>query len=387
MCDGDVVFGNLIVVMASGNSAVVGSRPNLEWELEARGRGYRHIAGVDEAGRGSLAGPVVAAAVILPESLPKQVSSQIDDSKRLTAAQRGRAYEAIVELAVSVGVGVCSSGDVDMKGIVGATKSAMVRAVAANSVKADFLLIDAVRDIGDGVAFHSMIKGDSISLSIAAASIVAKVTRDGIMSGSCDHAYPQYGFGRHKGYGTAGHLAALRSHGPSPIHRRSFRPVALMISEMSWSALGRSDAVGGVGSGSLRLPSGVGRDGEDAAVGYLVSEGYRILRRNYRTARGEVDIIAEDGGVLVFVEVKTRRGSVLGIPAEGFSERKSGRIVDAALAYLVSERGTDEVDWRVDFVGVEMSRDGDVQRVDLVRNAVVGDLSANETGEQSEFVY
>jgi ribonuclease HII len=179
--------------------------------------GFRLIAGVDEAGRGPLAGPVVAGAVIL-KSL--RFRCRVDDSKALSASQRETAYREIVDNAF-VGVGIVDEGVIDRINIYQATLSAMCRAVANLPVPPDVIMVDGNMHPRINCPVEPIVKGDSESLSIAAASIVAKVTRDRIMIGY-DRAYPQYGFARHKGYGTPQHKAALRAHGRSPIHRVSF---------------------------------------------------------------------------------------------------------------------------------------------------------------------
>ena len=196
--------------------------PTEEFEQEARRCGYRRIAGVDEAGRGPLAGPVVAAAVILPVRCRL---AGIDDSKQLSAGERERLYTAIRDRAVGVGVGSATPEEIDRVNILEATRLAMGRAVAAISPAPDFLLIDAVSLLHLDLPVRSIIKGDALSLSIAAASIVAKVTRDRLMA-EYHQRYPQYNFLSHKGYGTEEHLECLALYGPCPIHRLTFAPVA-----------------------------------------------------------------------------------------------------------------------------------------------------------------
>lgn len=198
------------------------SPPDLHaFELEAARRGYRCVAGVDEAGRGPLAGPVVAAAVILPDGL---ILPGVDDSKKLTAALRDELFDLISAEALAVGVGIGDHELVDRINILQATLCAMRDAVLSLCPAPDFLLIDGISAIPMNLAQRTIKKGDSLSLSIAAASIIAKVTRDRLMV-QYDGLYPGYGFAAHKGYGAASHLAAIARLGPSPIHRRSFRGV------------------------------------------------------------------------------------------------------------------------------------------------------------------
>ena len=202
-------------------------------EGENYARGFHYIAGVDEVGRGPLAGPVVAAAVVLPRDFDEE---GIKDSKLLTVAQRERLAPIIKAKAISWGVGVVTVQEIDRFNILKASLMAMARACRALASAPDHLLIDGKQTIPvsllkppratylSPVRQTALIRGDRICLSIAAASIIAKVARDQIMV-ELDESYPQYGFAIHKGYGSAAHLAALRRHGPSPVHRRSFAQV------------------------------------------------------------------------------------------------------------------------------------------------------------------
>lgn len=200
--------------------------PTDEFELEARRRGYRRIAGLDEAGRGPLAGPVVAAAVILPSRCRL---AGVNDSKQVSASDRERLYEVIVERARGIGVGIATEQEIDCLNILEATRLAMRRAVESLTSPADCLLIDAVTLSNLAIPSRSIIKGDTLSISIAAASIVAKVTRDRLMEAH-HQTYPHYNFLSHKGYGTEEHLQRLALHGPCAIHRRTFAPVARLLS-------------------------------------------------------------------------------------------------------------------------------------------------------------
>jgi ribonuclease HII len=199
--------------------------PTEEFERAARLCGYRRIAGIDEAGRGPLAGPVVAAAVVLPIRCRL---SGIDDSKQLSEVERDRLYAAILEHAVGMGIGSADVGEIDRLNILEATRLAMRRAIDQLAPPPDYLLIDAVTLPGIGISVRPIIKGDSLSLSIAAASIIAKVTRDRLMAEYHD-MFPEYDFLSHKGYGTRGHLQRLARHGPCSIHRRTFTPVQAII--------------------------------------------------------------------------------------------------------------------------------------------------------------
>jgi ribonuclease HII len=181
-------------------------------------RNLAPIAGIDEAGRGPLAGPVVAAAVILPAGCTIE---GVNDSKTLRTSERNRLAHAIRAAAVSVGVGVADHVEIDALNILHATILAMHRAIEALATKPAFLLVDGNRFSHPSLPFRTVVGGDAACFSIAAASIIAKVTRDGILE-NLDREYPAYGFARHKGYGTRAHIEALREHGPSPVHRRSF---------------------------------------------------------------------------------------------------------------------------------------------------------------------
>jgi len=191
----------------------------LESELSARG--FTHIAGVDEVGRGCLAGPVVAGAVILPAGC---VLPGLDDSKRLDPGSRGRLDREIRLRAVAIGLGVVEARQIDSENILRASLEAMRRAVCALDPAPDVLLVDAVRVPEVRVPQLPVIHGDTLSLSIAAASIVAKVHRDGLLE-ALGRRHPVYGFESHKGYGTPEHWEALRLYGPCPEHRMSFRGV------------------------------------------------------------------------------------------------------------------------------------------------------------------
>jgi len=193
----------------------------LFFEQQAINRGYRLIAGLDEAGRGALSGPVVAAAVILPAGLR---IDGVDDSKKLSPRMREQLYETIMSRALSVGLGFGHPETIDRINILQATRQAMLEAVTALSPQPDMLLIDGITTIDCPLRQKTIKKGDSLSLTIASASIIAKVTRDRLMR-ELDTRYPGYGFAEHKGYGCSAHMEAIRLLGPSPVHRLTFRGV------------------------------------------------------------------------------------------------------------------------------------------------------------------
>ena len=190
----------------------------LHFEGRARSRGYRAVAGIDEAGRGPLAGPVVAAAVILPEHFEL---SGLNDSKKLSEKERDRLFPLIRAQALAIGVGFASPAEIDAVNILQATLRGMCLAVQRLQQPADFLLIDGITPVPLPIPQQTLKQGDSRSLSIAAASVIAKVVRDRVMVGY-DRQFPGYGFARHKGYGSREHLAAIARLGPSPLHRRTF---------------------------------------------------------------------------------------------------------------------------------------------------------------------
>ena len=201
----------------------------LQFERQAWAQGYSRLAGVDEAGRGPLAGPVVAAAVVFERSFLEAeqygVLLGVDDSKKLSAAQREHFCLLLAQSAsLSFGVGVADVEEIDRLNILRATHLAMARALQALVPLPDYALVDGLPVKGLPCKSLAIVRGDARCLSIAAASIMAKVSRDRMML-DLDRQYPVYGFARHKGYGTRAHLEALLQHGPSPVHRSSFRPV------------------------------------------------------------------------------------------------------------------------------------------------------------------
>ena len=196
------------------------ARRLLKFERRLNSFGHRLIAGVDEAGRGPLAGPVVASAVILKES---DFACDVNDSKQLSPKKREKAYREILKKAI-VGIGIVGEKTIDKVNIYQATLRAMQMAIANLDIPPDYVIVDGRMKLVTKCPVKCIVKGDCKSLSIAAASIVAKVTRDSLML-EYDKQYPQYGFARHKGYGTRLHMQTLKKFGPSPIHRYSYRPV------------------------------------------------------------------------------------------------------------------------------------------------------------------
>lgn len=217
------------------------------FEADALARGFRAVAGVDEVGRGPLAGPVVAAAVILPQGF---VHPDIKDSKMLSAKQREQLAPVIEQAALSWALGIVDVEAIDRLNILRASLTAMAQALRGLSTAPDYALIDGNQKIpreifavlgftaAQPLSQQTIVKGDQLCLSIAAASIVAKVARDRMMV-DYDRQYPEYGFAGHKGYGSAAHLAALERYGPTPIHRRSFKPVRDLLGGAHGATSGR----------------------------------------------------------------------------------------------------------------------------------------------------
>ena len=210
--------------MKTKSNKTIAEPPSLVEENKLGLQGFRLIAGVDEVGRGALAGPVVAAAVILPQPTDFPWLESVRDSKEIPAAKREHLFKLIEEKAVAVGTGIVESQIIDSIGILNATKIAMRIAVEQLTCSPDFLLIDALTLPQLSIKQKGIIRGDKLCLSIACASIMAKVTRDRIMV-ELDKVYPIYGLANHKGYGTKQHLSCLCQQGPSPIHRYTFAPV------------------------------------------------------------------------------------------------------------------------------------------------------------------
>lgn len=273
------------------------------------------IAGIDEAGRGPLAGPVFAAAVILP---PEYDLPGLSDSKTLSEKHREALYPEIQRQAVSSAVGMSTTAEINTLNIREATKLAMRRALDALSLPPEELWIDGNMLIGADVPEKCFIKGDLLYPCISAASILAKVTRDCHML-KLHEQYPQYGFDRHKGYGTKDHGRALLEHGSCPEHREAF--VQTFLSKLS---------------SPLPRPPNIGERGEKQAAEFLRSLSFRIIEMNYHCRYGEIDIVAEDGTYLVFAEVKTRKNRRFASGAEAVTPGKQRRILQTARHYLAA---------------------------------------------------
>jgi ribonuclease HII len=221
--------------------------PNLDQEKELSWQGYELIAGIDEVGRGALAGPVVAAAVILPHSTNLPWFELVRDSKELNSSKRESLFELINREAAAVGIGIVPPQVIDSINILKATKLAMMQAVEKLPEQPSFLIIDRVTLPQCPIPQRGITRGDKLCLSIACASIIAKVTRDRMMQ-EFDQTYPGYGFAQHKGYGTGRHLSCLQELGPSPIHRLYFAPVRNVIASQGFTGSASGQPAQGIDS-------------------------------------------------------------------------------------------------------------------------------------------
>ena len=274
------------------------------------------IAGVDEAGRGPLAGPVVAAAVILPNYYDLK---GLDDSKKLTPKKRSQLFVEIQHQATAIGVGVVAAAEIDKTNILQATQQAMKMALGRLKPRPDQAVIDGHALPTQIIPNKGVIKGDQTIDVIKAASIIAKVTRDNMME-QYDIIFPAYGFRKHKGYGTREHMDKLRLNKACVIHRKSFKPVASAMPTLSW----------------LRKEDGIGQWGEQTAAVYLLERGYEIVAMNVHCdPYGEIDIIAEKDGIIIFVEVKTYSKKQLGTPAQNIDQNKLKKLEAAIHKYVV----------------------------------------------------
>jgi len=281
------------------------------YENELSADGYKVICGVDEAGRGPLAGPVYAAAVVLPLGVD---IPGIGDSKKLSEKTRNLLFDEIIEKSLDYGVGVSDHHEIDEVNILRATFLAMNRAVDSLKVKPDIALIDGNRDPGVKCSSRCIIRGDSKSASIAAASILAKVSRDRYMLKMAEQ-YPEYAFEKHKGYGTKLHYERLNEHGFSKIHRMTF------LKKLH--------------DGGSRTKAQIRGDfGERLAIDFLRNNGYSFIARGFRSYYGEIDLIVRDEKYIVFVEVKLRKDAAFASAREHVCKSKQGKIISTANIWL-----------------------------------------------------
>ena len=296
----------------------------LVYEQKHWSSGKEFLAGIDEAGRGPLAGPVVAASVILPRDIELP---GVTDSKKISEKKRERLYDEIKNSALAVGIGVVHEEDIDEKNILQATYQAMRKSIGKLDIQPDILLVDGNKADIKHYKQESIIDGDQKSLSIAAASIIAKVSRDRMMR-QYDIAFPAYGFAKHKGYGTKQHIEAIATYKASPIHRKSFNPVLHHLPTFAY----------------LKRNHLIGKLGEQLMACQIIRRGHEILETNYNIPKVEkIDIISRDKNILVFTEVKTQTVDHAWVEAQHeIDENKGDRIMNAVLHYMeVNELDSD----------------------------------------------
>ena len=294
------------------------------------------IAGVDEAGRGPLAGPVVAATVILDE---QNRISGLADSKKLTAKKREKLFQEIMQHA-EVGIGVVDVEEIDKNNILKATQKAMYKAMGALKTKPDKALIDGYALPNQIIPNKGIIGGDDKIDCIRAASIIAKVTRDRMMQ-QYDIIFPEFGFARHKGYGTILHMEKLSEYKACPIHRKSFKPVNENLPTITW----------------LKSQRRIGQWGERLAALEYFNNGYKIHALNHYCAPyGEIDIIAEKDNELVFAEVKTAAGKMLGSVEDQVDEVKLQRLSNAIDKYIMDNEIQNDI--RLDVFAIMLGKNG-----------------------------
>ena len=294
------------------------------------------IAGVDEAGRGPLAGPVVAATVILDE---QNRISGLADSKKLTAKKREKLFQEIMQHA-EVGIGVVDVEEIDKNNILKATQKAMYKAMGALKTKPDKALIDGYALPNQIIPNKGIIGGDDKIDCIRAASIIAKVTRDRMMQ-QYDIIFPEFGFARHKGYGTILHMEKLSEYKACPIHRKSFKPVNENLPTITW----------------LKSQRRIGQWGERLAALEYFNNGYKIHALNHYCAPyGEIDIIAEKDNELVFAEVKTAARKTLGGVEGQVDEVKLQRLSNAIDKYIMDNEIQNDI--RLDVFAIILGKNG-----------------------------
>ena len=306
----------------------------LSFENKLWSEGKLFIAGIDEAGRGPLAGPVVAAAVVFNQN---NIPDGINDSKKLSSSKREKLFNEIIDSCLSYGIGKVWQDEIDKSDILRSTHMAMRMAIGGLSRTPDYLLVDG-RGLPDKIIPQkSIVSGDSRSVSIAAASILAKVSRDRIML-EIAKVYPEYEFEKHKGYGTAAHIRVIKNIGPSPIHRHSFKRVKGI--KIKLDTTNKKE---------------IGNYGERLAALDLIKQGYEILERNFWADReNELDIIAGKNDTIVFVEVKTKMSGDFGEPETWVTENKKNQIANAAKFYINS-KSPDASEYRFDVMALNIN--------------------------------
>lgn len=311
-----------------------------------RSLGVELLCGVDEAGRGPLAGDVYAAAVILPTDCE---IDGLNDSKKLTEKKREELFDVITEKALSYSVATASVDEIEKHNILQATFLAMNRAVSSLDIAPSLVLVDGNKNPIENYNSRFLIKGDATSASIAAASILAKVSRDRYMK-QLDEKYPEYMFSKHKGYGTKLHYEMLDKYGPSPVHRMSF---LRKYFEQKGTPAARK----------------TGDAGEQITCKYLENRGYEIKARNYGCSSGEIDVIAVKDDIIAFVEVKTRSKNMIDTPASAVDIKKQERIITTAHEYITSER----ISLQPRFDVAEVVLQGSGGRINYIKNAFMAE--------------
>ena len=322
----------------------------LQYEKKYWQSGKKYLAGIDEAGRGPLAGPVAAAAVILPKNVDLP---EVTDSKKISEKKRERLFDEIYKTALSIGVGVVHEEVIDKKNILQATYQAMRHSLGQLSIIPKVILVDGNKADIKHYEQESIIDGDAKSLSIAAASIIAKVTRDRMMR-QFDIVFPEYGFAKHKGYGTRQHIEAIQKSKATPIHRKSFNPVSHHLPNMAYLQRNRL----------------LGKLGEQLTACQLIRNHQNILEMNYNVPKiGEIDIISKDAEILVFTEVKTQTtGHGWGDPRSQITEKKRDRIMNAVQHYM----DTNELDCDFRFDVAEVVIGKGIPQIKLIKNGMTG---------------
>lgn len=275
-----------------------------------KAEGVSLLCGVDEAGRGPLAGDLYAAAVILPEGC---IIDGLNDSKKLTEKKRDMLYEQIVQCAVSYSVGIATVEEIDSLNVLQATFLAMQRAVSGLDTTPKLVLVDGNQNPRLNIHTRLVVKGDATSACIAAASIIAKVSRDRYMKEIAEK-YPEYQFEKHKGYGTELHYAMLDEYGVSEVHRMTF--LKKYLSDTPSPAKAR------------------GIIGEKTATDYLLQNGYEITEKNFSCHFGEIDIIARHKDTLIIVEVKARQSKGIATAREAVTKSKQEKIIKSTVYYI-----------------------------------------------------
>ena len=322
----------------------------LQYELKYWNEGKQYVAGIDEAGRGPLAGPVVSASVILPQDIELP---GVNDSKKISEKKREVLYGDIQERALSVGIGWADVAEIDEKNILQATYQSMRQAVGNLSINPEILLVDGRKADIKHFQQESIIDGDAKSLSIAAASIIAKVTRDRMMR-QFDIVFPEYGFAKHKGYGTKQHIEAIQKSKATPIHRKSFNPVSHHLPNMAYLQRNRL----------------LGKLGEQLAACKMIRIGHEMVEMNYNVPKvGELDIISKDSDMLVFTEVKTQTGGQgWGEPRWQITEKKRDRIMNAVQHYM----DNNELDCDFRFDVAEVILGSGKPQINIIKDGMTG---------------